>query len=232
MKTKITIVDPFKGTVVVESDGSVEVNVGSSYTSVKVDGIEVVGEEVVPTTTGTAEPITPRPPTPEEEEKLADWASKELTKDEPLTLDRPAGRKQSEKTCAHCGDKFMGHNRAKYCEKHRDPAARTETKTERHDPYKTHDMGAGPAGPQPEGHWWCLHHKSWQTHKTPECPKLDEEDKSPAERANEAAKAAGVGPEFTDPWNCGRCRTEAKLCRMHRSMAASGQQPPANIRSL
>lgn len=244
MKTKITIVDPFKGTLVVETEGNAEVYVGNSGTSVKVDGIEVApadaGPTDPPTLIRTPEPqdqtmtVTEQPDDgpakelPQQRSEEAAESAQEAPEDEKaepvqpeapeLKLDGPKPRKTTTKHCATCGDEFEATgNRAQYCPKHKDPANRIKAL-----PEKTE---LGPEGPQPDGHWWCIHHKSWQEHRSPDCP-LNDKQISPAKRAAAATEAYGTGKDFTDPWNCARCREDEHLCKFHRSMEASGSKPP------
>lgn len=39
-------------------------------------------------------------------------------------------------------------------------------------------------------------------------------------------------PPFEDPWNCGACRTNGRLCRMHASMEADGKKAPQYVHQL
>lgn len=141
-----------------------------------------------------------------------------------LVLNGPAKRKLATKRCNWCGDEYQGANRSMYCDQHKDPATRTRT------PAAQPERQLTPNDPLPEGYWWCIHHQSQQPHRSPECPLL--EPKTPAQLAAEAAEAAGEGDEFTDPWNCARCREEKHLCRFHRSMEGSGKKPPVNVKSI
>lgn len=138
-----------------------------------------------------------------------------------LKLDGPAPRKKAIKTCAKpgCGVQFEGANRQMYCGDHKTGAGKV----------KLTDSNGHPTAdtPLPKGHWWCIHHQAQTTHRSPECPLL--EQKSPQQIAAEASEAAGTGEAFTDPWNCGRCREEQHLCKLHRSLAASGSKPPLGI---
>ena len=81
----------------------------------------------------------------------------------------------------------------------------------------------GANGPQPDGMWWCIHHKDWQPHRSPECPLLEDKPEGSVRVSDEQAA------QFTDPWDCGRCREEHKVCKFHRSMEASGHTPPKNV---
>lgn len=250
MKTTLTIVDNFHGTVVIESDGdTVEFKrAGDGSFSLSIDGIEQG-----PTTTGPSEPpIIIRTPGPEEQtlkttfvDTEAQHTATEKPQDAPkdekasptqpstpeLKLGRPAARKLATKKCQYCGDEYQGANRSMYCDKRKDPASRPRRQLPAAaEPAKSDHPDANT--PLPEGHWWCIHHQAQVTHKSPDCPLLEKPDISPAKRAEEASKAAGEGDEFTDPWNCGRCRDEKHLCKFHRSMEAGGSKPPANVRQL
>lgn len=313
MKTTITIVDPLKGTLVVETEGKAEVRLDGNSTSVVVDGAEIdPGSELL--TAKPPAPVVYRTPDPSDQtlsvktddgkelpqgqaahapdelcgsyEMKFIWESKTTIKGECISCGTPVSLRKKdysteqltsikssmidyppenapvapvrdetpkkgpepspgpetaakqpkkapeehvtiEKTCQNCGDPFTVTGKAagprKFCDTckkipgyKRKGAGRPEFQS----PEPT-----GPNGEQPEGKWWCIYHKDWQEHRSPECPIIDE-DKSPAERAAAATEAAGIGDDFTDPWNCGRCREERHLCRLHRSMEASGTKPP------
>jgi len=248
MKTTITVVDPFRGTVVVETEGNAEVVVDGNSTSVKVNGER--WEDPLIKALAEPEPVQIRTPEPEEQTmsvKTGDGKQlpqKEAPNDAPVAPVRdetpkddpepsPKPKKQPEahvhveKDCANCGEPFTasgtGSSKRKFCDNCKDIPAYKRKGNGR--PTGASLEPVGPNGDQPEGKWWCIHHKSWQEHKSPECPIIDE-DKTPAQRAAAATEAAGVGEAFTDPWNCARCRDEQHLCRFHRQMEASGSKPP------
>ena len=261
MSTTVTVVDPFKGTVVVETDRDVEVFLGSQ-TSIKVGGRPI--EEGIATAAlqiRTPEPedqtmkVTVQDSKPKSvvqdaaDKMAADEAKRkdrellddiQASQDAPgatepeksdespetspeLKLERPAARKKAIKTCAKpgCGVQFEGANRQMYCDDHKTGAGKPKIQAADASGHPTADT------PLPEGHWWCIHHQAQVTHRSPECPLL--EQKSPQQIAKEAEEAAGKGEAFTDPWKCGRCREEQHLCKLHRSMAASGSKPPLNL---
>lgn len=252
MSTTVTVIDPNHGTIVVETERDVAITLGVT-TDIKVGGRPV--EEAIATQAlqiRTPEPedqtmnVTvhedkpksklqelrdkgqspaqvfaretpqeaPEAPKPEKSDESPESSSE-------LKLERPAPRRKAIKTCAKpgCGVQFEGANRQMYCDDHKtQPASKKKTQAADSDGHPTADT------PLPEGHWWCIHCKAQVTHRSPECPSL--EQKSPQQIAKEAEEAAGKGEAFTDPWNCGRCREEQHLCKLHRSMAASGSKPP------
>ena len=101
-----------------------------------------------------------------------------------------------------------------YCDEHKTQPYTSKKKAQAldNDGHPTADS------PLPEGHWWCIHHKAQVTHRSPDCPLIAY---APEKRATDEEAAA-----FTDPWDCGRCRTDGRVCRFHRSMEASGNKPP------
>ena len=290
MKTTITIVDPFKGTLVVETEGNAEVRIDGNSTCVKVDGEEFHPESPKPVQIRTPEPEAQsmnvkdgtgkelpqgsseeQPPLPRrfhtskcdmayqlqfirenmhtivgkctgcgafiyidkklysdsELQKIRNEMKKkpaESPQDEPedkkpvpaqsepeaLKLDGPAPRKKAKKHCATCGKEFEGANRQIYCDEHKTGGKKNQAADSEGNPT--------PDSPLPEGMWWCIHHKAQMPHRSPDCPLIED---APEKRATDEEAAV-----FTDPWDCGRCRTDGRVCRFHRSMEASGHKPP------
>ena len=144
-------------------------------------------------------------PKPEKPDKDTETSSE-------LKLEGPAPRKKAIKTCAKpgCGKQFEGANRQMYCDEHKTGAGKVQAAAPDGSP--TADT------PLPEGMWWCVHHKSQQPHRSPDCPLIEDEPEKPATREEATV--------FMDPWDCGRCRIDGRVCKFHRGMEATGHKPP------
>lgn len=71
--------------------------------------------------------------------------------------------------------------------------------------------------------WFCIYHKLWGNHTSPDCPSLM---KTPGRPAEVEASPRGEDMEFTDPWNCLACRDNEGLCKLHLRMHTDGLKPP------
>lgn len=270
MSTTLTIVDPFKGTLVVETDHDIEIFMGSA-TSVKVGGIDQAAVQEAPgdqtiirtpapehqslTVTTQAGETLPQEsqPEPVQEAPGEPTAEKEATVQiKPLKPAKRALKAKSsiEKVCHNCKESFTaagtGMHKRKHCDQCRglvNPA--DPSMNSRYQPGPVPEI-PGPTpkptpesrqttanDPLPEGMWWCVHCQGQAHHKSPDCPAVAHNHPASIAREDEERRATDKeAAAFKDPWNCGRCRTDGRVCRFHRGMEASGNEAPANAHQL
>lgn len=151
----------------------------------------------------------PEPPMRSTAEQYCDWCkawgdhtSENHPKEEKVA-------RKNTKECVNCGDDMPATSMYDTCATCRDKAA----------PPKPEPKKRG----RPSKHGPVVTKRARSTYREdtrtfdPRLAASQETSLVPAETPDE---------NFTDPWNCARCREGSGLCRFHRSMEASGSKPP------